>query len=195
MALLLPEADGIAGYVARQLPQAAVLSYGETDRGRLDSVTFYCLPYMGDAASVALISRLPALKVIQSLSSGVDEVVAAVPSQVTLCTGYGLGHEEGTAELVLALILASIRKIPWFAARQSQRAWSHVRTESLQGKHVLLVGYGGIGSLIEQRLPPVRAPVSPGSRTARDGVSGVAEPPALSAAAGSLGIFLTLDPA
>ena len=195
MALLLPEADGIAGYVARQLPQAAVLSYGETDRGRLDSVTFYCLPYMGDAASVALISRLPALKVIQSLSSGVDEVVAAVPSQVTLCNGHGLGHEEGTAELALALILASIRKIPWFAARQSQRAWSHVRTESLQGKHVLLVGYGGIGSLIEQRLAPFGARVSRVSRTARDGVSGLAELPALASAADILVICIALHPA
>src|SRR5258708_38751690 len=103
---------------------------------------------MGEAASVALSSRLPGLKGLQSLSSGVDEVVAAVPSQVTLCNGHGLGHEEGTAELALALILASIRKIPWFAARQSQRAWSHMRTEARQGKHVLLVGYGGIRSLV-----------------------------------------------
>src|SRR5258708_36985355 len=166
MALLLPEADGIAGYVARQHPQTAVLSYGETDSDRLAGVTFYCLPYMGDAASIGLISELPALKVIQSLSSGVDEVLAAVPSGVTLCNGDGLGHEEGTAELALALILASIRKTPWFAARQSQRARSHMRTESLQGKHVLLVGYGGIGSLIEQRLAPLGAPCPPGSRAA-----------------------------
>src|SRR5258708_40233637 len=52
MALLLPEADGIAGYVARQLPQAAVLSYGETSRDRLAGVTFYCLPYMGHPSSI-----------------------------------------------------------------------------------------------------------------------------------------------
>jgi phosphoglycerate dehydrogenase-like enzyme len=194
MALLLPDADGIAGYVARQVPQAAVLSYGSADRGRLDDVTFYCLPYMGDAASVALISELPALTVIQSLSSGVDDVLAAVPRHVTLCNGHGLGHEEGTAELALALILASMRKIPWFAAQQSRRAWSHMRTESLDGKHVLLVGHGAIGRQIEQRLAAFSAKVSRVSRTPRDGVSGLAELPALASAADILVICIALHP-
>jgi phosphoglycerate dehydrogenase-like enzyme len=195
MALLLPEADGVAGYVARRLPQAAVLRYGETDRGRLDGVTFYCLPYMGNAASVALISDLPALQVIQSLSTGVDEVLAAVPGHVTLCNGRGLGHEEGTAELALALILASMRRIPWFAAQQSRRAWSHARTESLGGKRVLLVGYGDIGRQIEQRLAPFGARVSRISRTPRDGVSGLAELPAQASAADILVICIALHPA
>lgn len=194
MALLLPEADGIAGYVARQLPRAGVLSYGETGRDRLDGVTFYCLPYMGDAASIGLISELPALQVIQSLSSGVDDVLAAVPSDVTLCNGHGLGHEQGTAELALALILASLRRIPWFAAQQSRRAWSHVRTESLDGKHVLLVGYGEIGRQIEQRLVPFGARVSRVSRTPRDAVGGLAELPALASAADILVICIALHP-
>ena len=59
MALLLPEADGVAEYVGQRLPQAEVLRYGAAGRGRLDEVTFYCLPYMGDAASIALIGELP----------------------------------------------------------------------------------------------------------------------------------------
>jgi phosphoglycerate dehydrogenase-like enzyme len=195
MALLLPEADGIAGHVARQLPQAAVLRYGESNRGLLDGVTFYCLPYMGDAASVALISDLPALQVIQSLSTGVDEVLAAVPRHVMLCNGRGVGHEEGTAELALALILASLRRIPWFAARQSRREWSHVRTESLDGKRVLLVGYGDIGRQIEQRLTPFGARVSRVSRTPRHGVSGLAELPERASAADILVICIALHPA
>jgi phosphoglycerate dehydrogenase-like enzyme len=195
MALLLPEADGIAGYVARQLPQAAVLSYGETDRGLLDGVTFYCLPYMGNAATVALISDLPALQVIQSLSSGVDDVLAAVPEHVTLCNGRGLGHEEGTAELALALILASMRRIPWFVAQQSRRSWSHVRTESLDGKHILLVGYGNIGMQIEQRLASFGARISRVSRTPGDGVGGLADLPAQASAADILVICIALHPA
>jgi phosphoglycerate dehydrogenase-like enzyme len=195
MALLLPEADGIAGYVARQLPQAAVLGYRETDRRRLEGVTFYCLPYMGDAASISLISELPALQVIQSLSSGVDEVLAAVPRHVTLCNGHGLGHEEGTAELAVALILASMRRIPWFAAQQSRRVWSHVRTESLDGKRVLLVGHGDIGRQIEQRLAPFGARISRVSRTPRDGVNGLGELSALATAADILVICIALHPA
>jgi len=195
MALLLPEADGVADFVARRLPQAQILRYGQADRGRLDEVTFYCLPYMGDGASIDLVSQLPAVEVVQSLSSGVDEVLDVVPQRATLCNGRGLGHEEGTAELAVTLILASLRRIPWFAGQQSRRAWSHVRTESLSGKRVLLVGYGGIGAAIEERIAPFGASVSRVSRSARDGVASFTELPDLAAAADVLVICIALHPA
>jgi phosphoglycerate dehydrogenase-like enzyme len=195
MALLLPEADGIAGYVAQQLPQAVVVRYGDNDPGPLATVTFYCLPYMGDEDSVALIGELPALKVIQSLSSGVDDVLAAVPPHATLCNGHGLGHEEGTAELALALILASLRQLPRFAMQQSGRTWSHARTESLAGKNVVLVGYGAIGTAIERRLLPFGARVSKVSRTRREGIAGLAELSVLAAAADILVVCIALHPA
>jgi phosphoglycerate dehydrogenase-like enzyme len=192
MALLLPEADGVAEHVGRRLPQAEVLRFGQAGRGRLDEVTFYCLPYMGNAASIALIGGLPALKVVQSLSSGVDEVLGSLPPQVTLCNGRGLGHEEGTAELAVTLILASIRQIPWFAGQQSKRSWSHVRTDSLDGKRVLLVGYGAIGAAIEQRLVPFGASVIAVSRTPRAGVSELRELPVLARAADILVVCIAL---
>lgn len=194
MTFLLPEADGIADFAARRLPQAEVLRYGQASQDRLGEVTFYCLPYMGDAASVALIARLPGLRVVQSLSSGVDDVLAALPPHVTLCNGHGLGHEEGTAELALALILASLRQLPRFADQQSRRTWHHVRAESLDGKRVLLVGYGAIGAAIEQRLVPFGAQVSRVSRTVRDGVSGLAELPRLAASADILVACVALHP-
>lgn len=195
MTLLLPEADGIAEFVARQLPGATVLRYGEADRGDLEEVTFYCLPYMGDAASIAMIARLPKVAVIQSLSSGVDEVIGAVPAHAALCNGHGLGHEEGTAELALALILAALRQIPRFAAAQSRREWSHLRTEALDGKRVLLVGYGPIGAAIERRLVPFGATVAKVSRTPRDGVSGLPELPALASSADIMVVCIALHPA
>jgi len=192
MTLLLPEADGVADFVARELPGAQVLRYGDAHGKALDDVTFYCLPYMGDAASIALIGSLPGLAVIQSLSSGVDEVLQSVPAGATLCNGHGLGHEEGTAELAVALILASLRQIPAFVADQSRRSWSHVRTESLDGKRVLLVGHGPIGMAIERRLLPFGASVTRVSRTPRPGVSGLAELPALALAADILVVCIAL---
>ncbi len=151
------------------------------DRGKLDDVTFYCLPYMGDAASVALIGAMPSLAVVQSQSIGVDELRDAVPAGVTLCSGREIGHEDGTADLAVTLILASLRQLPRFAAQQAQRSWQHVRTESLAGKRVLLVGYGAIGRAIEQRLLPFGATISRVSRTARDGVAPLDQLPALAA--------------
>jgi len=195
MALLLPEADGIADHAAIALPESDVFRYGEARRDRLNAVTFYCLPYMGDAASVALIGELPGVRVVQSLSSGVDDVLGAVPPQATLCNGHGLGHEEGTADLALTLILASLRQIPRFVGQQSRREWSHLRTESLDGKRVLLVGYGAIGAAIHSRLLPFGAVVSRVSRTPRDGVFGLHDLPALAATTEILVVCIALHPA
>ncbi|HEX9066892.1 MAG TPA: NAD(P)-dependent oxidoreductase [Streptosporangiaceae bacterium] len=194
MALLLPEADDVASHVAGVLPDERVIRYGEAGRQNLDDVTFYCLPYMGDLASVALISRLPRLAVVQSLSSGVDEVLDAVPPQATLCNGRGLGHEEGTAELALALILASLRHIGWFARQQAEHGWSHRRTETLDGKRVLLVGYGAIGAAVERRLLPFGAQVSRVSRTPAAGVASLADLTRRAGAADILVVCIALHP-
>jgi phosphoglycerate dehydrogenase-like enzyme len=194
MTLLLPSADGVAGYVARELPQATVISYDEAGKADLDGVTFYCLPYMGDADSVALIRRLPALAVIQSLSIGVDDVLAAVPPGVTLCNGRGIGHEDGTAELAVMLILAGLRELPRFVAQQAGRSWQHVRTEAVRGKRVLLVGYGAIGAGIEQRLAPFGPEISRVSRTVRDGGHGLDELGQLAATADILVAGIALAP-
>ncbi len=194
MALLLPEADGVADHVAGLLPGVRVIRYGEAGRHDLDDVTFYGLPYMGDATSIAMITRLPALAVVQSLSSGVDEVMDVLPPQVTLCNGRGLGHEEGTAELALALILASLRGIGWYARRQGERSWSHRRTETLDGKRVLLVGYGAIGAAVERRLLPFGASVTRASRTPAEGVHGLAGLPELAASADILVACIALHP-
>jgi phosphoglycerate dehydrogenase-like enzyme len=194
MTFLLPAADGIADEVARRLPRAAIFRYEDDDYSGLGEVEFYCMPYMGDEASVALIAQLPRLRVVQSLSSGVDNVLDSVPGQVTLCNGSGLHHEEGTAELAVSLILASLRQIPTFALQQSRRSWHHLRTDSLEGKRVLLVGYGHIGQGIEQRLRPFGAQVMRVSRTAGDGVAPLPQLPRLAAGADILVVCIALTP-
>jgi phosphoglycerate dehydrogenase-like enzyme len=194
MSLLLPESDGVAACVERELPNAPVIRYGQADRDLLRDVTFYCLPYMGDAGSVALIHDMPRLAVVQSLSSGVDDVIGEVPATATLCNGHGLHHEEGTADLALTLILASMRQLPMFVEQQSRRTWRHVRTDTLDGKRVLLVGYGAIGEAIERRLVPFGAVVSRVSRTARNGVHPLADLPRLAVGADVLVICIALAP-
>src|SRR5207244_7613520 len=74
MTFLLPSADGVADEVARRLPRATVARY-EDGGHDLDEVDFYCLPYMGDGPSVDMIAKLPKLRVLQSLSSGVDNLL------------------------------------------------------------------------------------------------------------------------
>jgi phosphoglycerate dehydrogenase-like enzyme len=180
MTFLLPSSDGVADEVARRLPQATIARYedGGCDLGEVD---FYCLPYMGNGRSVAMIAQMPGLRVLQSLSSGVDNILGSVPEHVTLCNGSGLHHEESTAELAVSLILASLRQLPAFVRDQTRHQWHHRRTDSLDGKRVLLVGYGGMGKAIEQRLQPFGARITRASRTARDGVAPLSQLPRLAA--------------
>ncbi len=192
--LLLPAADGVADFCAERLPQAEVRRYEDADRSRLDEVTFYCLPYMGNADSIALIRQLPSVKVIQSMSSGVDEVLEAVPPAAMLCNGRDLGHEEGTADLAATLVLASLRRIPEFVRNQEKRSWQHVRTHSLRGKRVLLVGYGAIGAAIEERLSPFGVQVSRTSRTEKNGVRPLSALTALAAVSDVLVVCIALSP-
>jgi phosphoglycerate dehydrogenase-like enzyme len=191
MTFLLPSADGVADEVARRLPQATIARYedGGYDPGEVD---FYCLPYMGDGPSIGMIAKMPGLRVLQSLSSGVDNILGAVPDQVTLCNGHGLHHEESTAELAVTLILASLRQLPAFVLDQARHRWRHVRTDSLDGKNVLLAGYGGMGKAIEQRLRPFGARITRSSRTARDGVAPLAQLPVLAAGADILVVCIAL---
>jgi phosphoglycerate dehydrogenase-like enzyme len=191
MTFLLPSADGVADEVARRLPQAAIARYedGGHDPGEVD---FYCLPYMGDGPSIDMIAKMPRLRVLQSLSSGVDNILGAVPDEVTLCNGRGLHHEESTAELAVSLILASLRQLPAFALDQARHRWRHVRTDSLDGKNVLLAGYGGMGEAIEQRLRPFGARITRSSRTARDGVAPLSQLPQLATAADILVVCIAL---
>jgi len=193
MTFLLPAADGVADEVARRLPRATIARYedGGCDLGEVD---FYCLPYMGNGASVDMIAKMPRLRVLQSLSSGVDNVLGSVPEQVALCNGSGLHHEESTAELAVSLILASLRQLPRFARDQTRRRWQHVRTDSLDGKKVLLVGYGRMGKAIEERLAPFGGRVTRCSRTARDGVAPLSQLARLAAGADILVVCIALAP-
>jgi phosphoglycerate dehydrogenase-like enzyme len=183
----------VADEVARRLPEATIARY-EDGGHDLEGVDFYCMPYMGNGASVAMIAKMPRLRVLQSLSSGVDNILEFVPEQVTLCNGSGLHHEESTAELAVGLTLASLRQLPRFALDQTRRRWQHVRTDSLDGKQVLLVGYGGMGRAIEERLAPFGARISRCSRTAREGVAPLSELPRLAADADILVVCIALAP-
>lgn len=141
-------------------------------------VAFYVAPYRMDPSVGDVLDRMTSLEVVQTLSAGVDNVRPRVPSGVTLCSGRGI-HDSSTAELTLALVLASLRGIPEFVRGQDRREWAPQWRPALADKRVLLVGYGAIGQAIEQRLLPFEVEVTRVARTARDGVHAIAELPDL----------------
>lgn len=143
---------------------------GTTDPpASIDEVEFYVLPYMQGLGPVRLMQRMPRLRVVQTLTAGVDDVVPLVPEGVTLCNARGV-HDASTAELAVALILSALRGIPDFVRNAQHGRWDGSRRDALADKRVLLVGYGSIGAAIERRLAGFECDVGRVARTPREGV-------------------------
>ncbi|MEV0305676.1 2-hydroxyacid dehydrogenase [Streptomyces prasinus] len=118
---------------------------------------FYVVPYMrpGDVG-VRPLPLMSSVEVVQTLSAGVDHVqpgLRHLGPGVRLCNARGV-HEASTAELALALVLASLRGLPDFVRAQDKGEWLGGFRPALADRNVLIVGYGAIGEAIEDRLVP-----------------------------------------
>ena len=141
-------------------------------------VEVYVPPYQMKPAVADVLPRMTNLRLVQTLSAGVDNVRARIPDGVTLCNGRGI-HDASTAELALTLTLASLRGIPGFVRAQERHEWTFGWHPALADRRVLIVGYGAIGEAIERRLVPFEVEVVRVARTARAGVHAIDELPAL----------------
>ncbi|SDU92482.1 Phosphoglycerate dehydrogenase [Microlunatus sagamiharensis] len=124
----------------------------DTTPGSTADVEYVVLPYLRKGAERVL-ADLPALRVVQTLTAGVDDVAPYVPDHVTLCNAAGV-HDASTAELAVALALASGRHLDEFARNQERGLWKRDFGTAIADRRVLILGYGGIGAAIEARLLP-----------------------------------------
>ena len=144
----------------------------------IQDVELYVPPYMAASREPFEVMRsMPALRVAQTLTAGVDNFLPYVPDGVTLCNARGV-HDASTAELAVALVLASLRGFPDFVRAQDRREWSSQQRPALADRTVLIVGYGAVGAAVEARLAGFECTVLRVARRAREGVaemSGLAE--------------------
>jgi phosphoglycerate dehydrogenase-like enzyme len=141
-------------------------------------VEFLVVPFGVRGESLKRILRgLPRLKVIQLMSAGADHVLPAVPPGVTLCNARG-AHTAATAEWAVGAIIAALRQFPRFALAQRDGRWDTATSDSVAGKHVLIVGYGSIGVAVEHRLGGWEVTIDRVARTARAASPGSPEIPA-----------------
>jgi phosphoglycerate dehydrogenase-like enzyme len=136
----------------------------------IDDVELYVAPYTFDPAPLELLGRMPQLRVIQTLTAGYEHVLPYLPEGVALHNAGPL-HDTSTAELAVALMLASLRGIPEFVRGQDAQEWRFDRYDALADRTVLIVGYGGIGAAIERRLAGFEVALLRVARRARDGVA------------------------
>lgn len=131
-------------------------------RGAIDIVV---PPYMGGPAPLARLAGV-GVRLIQSQSVGYDGVAAVLPAGMVFANAASV-HEASTAELALALILASQRGVPDFVRAADEGRWVSEFRPSLADRTVLLVGYGGVGRAIEARLVPFEVTLVRVAQTAR----------------------------
>jgi phosphoglycerate dehydrogenase-like enzyme len=139
---------------------------GELPDGVLEAE--FLVPLSGDHRLGELLPRMNELRVIQTLSAGVDWVPQTPPG-VTLCDASG-ARDTAVAEWVLASILASAKHLGELRDSQRERRWEWRQCGELAGATVLLLGYGSIGRAVEKRLAPFDVEVIRVARHAREGV-------------------------
>jgi phosphoglycerate dehydrogenase-like enzyme len=156
---LQPLPDGIAaGVWDLSSPPVGV------DLSEIDAVV---LPYLNAGAVLDSLREVPSLKLVHTQTTGYDGVPDAVTERVAIASASGV-HASGTAELAVGLMLASLRGLDIAARDQRDRVWRSERRLSLADRRVLLVGVGGIGNEIADRLRPFEVELTRVGSSARD---------------------------
>jgi phosphoglycerate dehydrogenase-like enzyme len=137
--------------------------------------------YLGSNKPLANVAAVtPQLVQVQSI--GYDGLEDLLPEGVVLANAATV-HEASTAELTVALILASQRGLPDFVRAERTGEWLQSQRPSLADRRVLLIGYGGVGAAIEARLLPFEVEVTRVASKAREDerghIHGIDELPAL----------------
>ncbi len=153
--------------------------HGETPPS-VETVELFVQPYLTGEKAVAVMARMPALRIVQTQTAGVDHIAPYLPAGVTLCNARGV-HDASTAELSVALALSSQRDLGAFVRLQDSGAWDQRMGSSLADRTVLILGYGSIGAAVERRLAGFEVEIIRVASRARpaEGVAAVADLPAL----------------
>jgi phosphoglycerate dehydrogenase-like enzyme len=130
-----------------------------------------------------LFDELPQLKVVQSLSAGVDWLLPKVPPGIVVCRAVGV-HDGPVSEWVVAAVLAMQRRLPEFVEFQRRGEWDRSTAEpaaidDLDGHTVLIVGHGSIGRAVAARLAPFGVRIIGVARQAREDAQPVSALPDL----------------
>jgi phosphoglycerate dehydrogenase-like enzyme len=128
------------------------------------------------SSALEALPGLPALRVVQTISAGVDWIADRVPPGVTLCSARG-ARDGAMAEWVVAAILADAKRARAAAERQARHAWDRFEIGDVAGLRVLVLGHGSIGRATARLLAPFGVQLRGVARRARpeEGMHGLDE--------------------
>jgi phosphoglycerate dehydrogenase-like enzyme len=112
-------------------------------------------PYYPGEIAKAAINAAPKLRWIQTTSIGTDKFEeAGVPERVAFTNAAGLKGRT-VAEHTMALLLAQIHALPQMERARAAGRWARVelraQVSSVEGRTMLLLGYGSIGQEIARK--------------------------------------------
>jgi phosphoglycerate dehydrogenase-like enzyme len=184
---------------ARILAEVAgvrVVSYSDADALPAEAAEASALVVSSGSVDeqLAVMRQLPHLRLVQTLSAGVDAWEGRLPDGVRLSNARG-AHGGATAEWAVTALLAVYRELPGFVRAQDDGRWSSRTTDALDGKHVLVLGAGDLAVEFRRRAEPFGATVAVVGRRAREGVHGIDEVDDLLQAADAVVVMLPLNTA
>lgn len=134
--------------------------------------------FLATADALEILDALPGLRLVQLMSNGADVWLPQVGGRLTICTASG-AHGGSTAEWAMGALLAVLHHFPRFVLAQQRGEWDRHLTEELDGKRVLILGAGDLGTQMRRRLEPFGAQVTMTARTAREDVIAIDDVPAV----------------
>jgi len=115
--------DGIDGITVEVVDPDAIDAEGGELPASAAKVGFYVPPLFPRPPAIAALAAMPNLRVVQTLTAGVDLLLPHRPAGVVLCNARGL-HDVSTAEWVVTVMLATTRKIAFFLGESNAGRWS-----------------------------------------------------------------------
>jgi phosphoglycerate dehydrogenase-like enzyme len=121
---------------------------------------------------LAELGAMARLRLVQTLSAGVDWLRGRVPEGVVVCNARG-AYDGPVAEWVVGAILAMQRGLLTTRDAQLAADWRPFVADELAGLRAVILGYGSIGSAVAERLRPFGVEVVGVARTRREGALGL----------------------
>lgn len=132
-----------------------------------ENIEIYIPKYMGGVEVWSEIANLPNLKVVQLLMAGYDDALPHMRKGLRLCNAKGV-HDQSTAELGVALMLAHFLGIKSYVKNMESGRWDGAQRNSLYGKKIAIVGAGSIGTRLKEMLIIFKVECTLFARSARE---------------------------
>jgi phosphoglycerate dehydrogenase-like enzyme len=157
--------DENLGNALGEISGAEIMVWDMTGPAPVPAIDIVVPPYLGANTWTKQLAGVRT-RLVQSPMIGYDGIAEALPPGIVFANSASV-QETSTAELTLALVLASQRGIPDFVRAAEHGRWAPAWHQSLADRQVLLVGYGAVGRAIADRLRPFEVSLTRVARTER----------------------------